>query len=759
MGWAVDGYEPVAEVGRGETGLVLRARETATGADVAIRYLPRSLHRAPAFMDRYRREVEALRLIDHPNVAAVYGLVERREAATVVTEFVDGVSLRELLRHTGPLAPTAALYVIYSVQLALVEMHDRGIVHRALRPENILIDAGGTAKVVDVGLARPGSEGLPANPVYAAPELWFGDEPTPSADVFAATAILYECLSGSPPRGASGAYLGRSGQSPDAATATLGPDLAGSQVGAYIAHGLATEPVSRLDGARAAAGQLNAVAAATFGAGWYGAGQTMLQRDMATRLSPVGAHAPRHAADSLTDEGDSRLPFRAPVWTTDEPAWWLAAERDEWQPPDPLPDRAPRPNGGPPPNGGRSNGAPPNGGPNGVRANGAPPPETAGRLVERDHGPGPSGQWEPDPQPLVIPDGQSHRAGSGKGRALVTAGVIIVVAAVATLGMIALIWPHNSASGSGPGGSSPVATGSTATAPPTSVPNDAAGPAAPTGLRVTGRSVSGVSLDWAAATDNVGIKGYLVLRDGVRVGTTVEPGYTDRGLTADTGYTYTVTAFDAAGNASDPSASVKVTTLKYPDDLRPSAPTGLAVTNTTADRVTLTWAPARDNIGVAGYRVYRDGRMIANVSRPGFADTGLTADTSYEYKVQAFDTSNNISANSSTVTGTTRPQSTTSPPTATEPPATDPTIESVSVTSLLSGCTVAVEATAVASAPMHTDLMYTVDGESGAKPLRFTAHNLTQVVSLGTFVDNDGGAAMVRVGDRFDVVNWPTCDG
>jgi serine/threonine protein kinase/chitodextrinase len=757
MGWAVDGYEPVAELGRGEAGLVLRARETATGADVAIRYLPRSLHRAPPFMDRYRREVEALRLIDHPNLAAVYGLVERREAATVVTGFVDGVSLRELLRHTGPLAPTAALYVIYSVQLALVELHDRGIVHRALRPENIILDAGGTAKVVDVGLARPGSEGLPANPVYAAPELWFGDEPNPSADVFAATAILYECLSGSPPRGASGAYLGRSGQSPDAATATLGPDLAGSQVGAYIAHGLATDPAARLDGARAAAGRLNAVAAATLGVGWYGAGRTMLQRDLAARLSPAGAHAPRHAADSLT-EGDGRLPFRAPVWTTDEPAWWLAAERDEWQPADRLPDLAPRPNGGPPPNGAPPNGARPTAAPpNGARLNGTPPPETAGRRVERDHGPKPSGQWEPDPQPLVIPDGRSHRAGSGKGRTLVTAGVIIVVAAFATLGMIALIWPDTAASGPEPGGSSPVTAGSTET--PTSGPADAAKPAPPAGLRVTGRSVSGVTLDWVAATDDVGVKGYLVLRDGVRVGTTVEPGYTDRGLTADTGYTYAVTAFDAAGNASDPSAPVKANTLRYPDDLRPSAPTGLAVTSTAADRVTLTWAPARDNIGVAGYRVYRDGRMIANVSRTGFADTGLSADTSYEYKVQAFDTSNNMSAYSSTVTGTTRRQSTTSPPTATEPPAKDPTIESVSVTSLLSGCTVAVEATVVASAPMLTDLTYTVDGESGARPLRFTAPDLTQIVSLGTFVDNDGGTAMVRVGDRFEVASWPTCDG
>lgn len=85
----IDGYETVAELGRGEAGLVVRAR-SATGTDVAIRHLARSLRRSPSFMDRYRREVDALAAVDHPNLAAVRGLTERRDAAFVVTEFVDG---------------------------------------------------------------------------------------------------------------------------------------------------------------------------------------------------------------------------------------------------------------------------------------------------------------------------------------------------------------------------------------------------------------------------------------------------------------------------------------------------------------------------------------------------------------------------------------------------------------------------------------------------------------------------------------------
>jgi hypothetical protein len=76
----------------------------------------------------------------------------------------------------------------------------------------------------------------------------------------------------------------------------------------------------------------------------------------------------------------------------------------------------------------------------------------------------------------------------------------------------------------------------------------------------------------------------------------------------------------------------------------------------------------------------------------------------------------------------------------------------------LSGCTVSVEATVVASDPMTADLMYTVDGKSGSKLLVFTAANLTQVVALGTFVDSDGGMAQARAADRFDVASWSGCD-
>ena len=619
MTWAIEGYETVAELGHGETGVVVRARDTAGGGEVAIRYLARKLCHTSGFLDRYRADVAALSVIDHPNVGAVHGLVERPEAAAVITELVAGIPLRELLLRAGRLEPTAALYVVYSVLHGLTLVHARAIVHRALRPENVFLDEGGTVKVVDVGLARPSGDRLPANPFYASPELWFGDPANPTADVFAATAILYECLSGQPPRGASGAYVGRSGQSPDAAIAALGPDLAGGQIGMFLAHGLATDPAARLDDARAAAETLKAVAAATVGPDWYDDGRTVLRRCMS----------------------------RAPVWTGDAPPPWLAnAEPDEWMSADPWPEWAPEP----------------------VRVKRTRAAATVRSSVDTAPPPVPapaepvprSMEWEPDPRPLVLGEGRpvgprSHRARSGRGRLLVTLGLVVVLAAGAMLAVPTAFRMDPAASGPGADPRSTIATDPTAAVSGTAGAGaDTVAPGVPTGLRVTGRSVSGVSLDWVPATDNVGVTGYVVLRDGVRVGTAPAPGVLDHGPTGDTDYVYAVAAYDAAGNTSAPGATVTATTLKDPDLLRPTAPTGLAVTNATEDRIALMWSAARDDIGVAGYQIFRDGTLLTTVPRPGFTDTGLTPGPAYQYQVRAFDMSNNVSAFSGAVTGTTK---------------------------------------------------------------------------------------------------------
>ena len=137
-----------------------------------------------------------------------------------------------------------------------------------------------------------------------------------------------------------------------------------------------------------------------------------------------------------------------------------------------------------------------------------------------------------------------------------------------------------------------------------------------------------------AATDNVKVAGYIVLRDGKRVGTSFTPGYTDSGLMPQSKHHYAVAAFDDAGNISPNSAAVSATTLTEPDVSPPTIPTNLHATGKSDISIVLAWTVAHDNVGVAGYEVYRDGKLIANVTQAGYTDTGLAAASTHTYTVR-----------------------------------------------------------------------------------------------------------------------------
>jgi chitodextrinase len=199
---------------------------------------------------------------------------------------------------------------------------------------------------------------------------------------------------------------------------------------------------------------------------------------------------------------------------------------------------------------------------------------------------------------------------------------------------------------------------------PSSPTRDNEKPTQPTGLHVISRSQTAVSLDWNASADNIGVMGYIVMRAGKTVGTTYDPGFTDTGLTANSSYHYTVEAFDKAGNKSAVSGTASATTLVAPDTAPPSVPTGLHKTSVSVSTIGLDWSPSHDNIGVAGYDVFRDGRQIATVTKTSYIDKGLTAKATHSYYVRAFDASNNESASSRSVSATTLAQKDTSPPTA-----------------------------------------------------------------------------------------------
>ncbi|MBE9886551.1 LPXTG cell wall anchor domain-containing protein [Enterococcus durans] len=177
----------------------------------------------------------------------------------------------------------------------------------------------------------------------------------------------------------------------------------------------------------------------------------------------------------------------------------------------------------------------------------------------------------------------------------------------------------------------------------TSVSVDDEAPTIPLNLKVENVTTDTVSLSWDASTDNIGVVGYRVYRDKQLVQDVQGEQFTDTGLTEDTEYTYEVRAFDAAGNQSEASNEVFARTSVSVDDEAPTIPLNLKVENVTTDTVSLSWGASTDNIGVAGYRVYRDKQLVQDVQGEQFTDTGLTEDTEYTYEVRAFDAAGNQS--------------------------------------------------------------------------------------------------------------------
>ena len=188
-------------------------------------------------------------------------------------------------------------------------------------------------------------------------------------------------------------------------------------------------------------------------------------------------------------------------------------------------------------------------------------------------------------------------------------------------------------------------------------------PTVPTNLTATASSSSQINLSWTASTDNVGVTGYKVFRGGAQVGTATGTTYQDTGLTASTSYSYTVSAYDAAGNNSAQTSPVSATTLAASDTQPPTVPTNLTATAVSSSQINLSWTASTDNVGVTGYKVFRGGSQIGTTAGTTYQNTGLTASTSYSYTVSAYDAAGNNSAQTSPVSATTLAGSDTQPPT------------------------------------------------------------------------------------------------
>ena len=189
-------------LGRGGMGVVYKARQPRLNRFVALKILAREKEKDPRFAERFTREAQALARLNHPNIVTVYDFGETNGLYYLLMEFVDGMSLRQLLQ-SRKLAPEEALVIVPSICVALQYAHEQGIVHRDIKPENILLDKQGRVKIADGKVeSLTGEQGVVGTPHYMAPE----QVEKPSivdhrADIFSLGVVFYEMLTGELPLG------------------------------------------------------------------------------------------------------------------------------------------------------------------------------------------------------------------------------------------------------------------------------------------------------------------------------------------------------------------------------------------------------------------------------------------------------------------------------------------------------------------------------------------------------------------------------
>jgi len=280
--WAVPGYTEERELGRGASARVVAAIHNDSGQQVAIKYLAPRLLRDPNLLARFREEVELLASIDVPQVVRLFDYIEEPgQGAAIVMELVDGVSLHEMITRQGATGPESALVVLKGSLLGLAAAHQLGIVHRDYKPENVLVDGAGNSKLTDFGVAVKAGERAPVGgtPLYMAPEQWNGGPATPATDIYAATAVFFECLTGQTPFSGRLPHLAMQHQ-----TAAIPVALVDQPLQALIERGMAKDPRDRPAHAVEFVAELNWVADRAYGEDWEERGTNELAKRAAALL-------------------------------------------------------------------------------------------------------------------------------------------------------------------------------------------------------------------------------------------------------------------------------------------------------------------------------------------------------------------------------------------------------------------------------------------------------------------------------------------
>ena len=207
IGSEVAGYRIVSVLGQGGMGTVYLAEQTSPRRNVVVKLLRPDLTRDEAFRQRFVHESEAAASTEHPNIVPIYSAGEADGVLYIAMRYVEGDDLRHLISNRGPLPPDRAIEIVSQIASALDVAHARGLVHRDVKPGNILLDEGGNAYLSDFGLIKRSTvdTGLTetgqfmGSIEYCAPEQIRGDEVDGRADVYSLACVLYESIAGRPP--------------------------------------------------------------------------------------------------------------------------------------------------------------------------------------------------------------------------------------------------------------------------------------------------------------------------------------------------------------------------------------------------------------------------------------------------------------------------------------------------------------------------------------------------------------------------------
>ena len=195
-------YKIERELGRGGMGVVYLARDTQLDRQVALKFLGSLIDNSDEFRQRFIREAKAAAKINHPNIISVYDISATVGKAYIAMEFVDGGSLTRYLAFKGKLTAREAINIMIQACSALAAIHEAGIVHRDIKPDNILIAKGGLVKLTDFGLAKSGDNRLTrtgtsmGTPSYMSPEQVLGKEADARSDLYSIGLVLHELLTG-----------------------------------------------------------------------------------------------------------------------------------------------------------------------------------------------------------------------------------------------------------------------------------------------------------------------------------------------------------------------------------------------------------------------------------------------------------------------------------------------------------------------------------------------------------------------------------